>query len=133
VTRKAKKAKRPIGRPPIQITDDQLEQIERLSGYGLTEAQIAAVLSMHPNTLRAKKHAERVSVALEAGKAKAQGIVGQALFTRAKGGDISAIRWWEMTRAGRTEASRTEHTGAGGKDLPVSIPFYVVDPKPPKP
>lgn len=96
------------GRPPIVLTPEHLRQIETMAGLGLTEAAIASVLDMHPETLRHKKHIAEVSRALSRGKAKAEMIVGQALFTRAKGGEIKAITWWEMTRAGRSARTHVQ-------------------------
>lgn len=99
--------KRPPG--PIVITDEILRQAEELAGYGLSHAQIAAVLGMAERTLREKKSdCEAFDAALERGKAKAAGIIGKALFLRAKDGDVAAIRWWEMTRQGRSERQQTE-------------------------
>jgi hypothetical protein len=48
-----------------------------------------------------RKNEQRINAVLEAGKAKAQGNIGKALYHRALEGDIAAIRWWEMTRAKR--------------------------------
>jgi hypothetical protein len=84
-----------------------LRQVEELAGYGLTMAQIAAVLGFSERTLHNKKTDELVA-ALQRGKAKAAAIVGKALFVRAKEGDVPAIRWWEMTREGRSERQQTE-------------------------
>jgi hypothetical protein len=91
--------------PPLD--ENMLRQVEELAGYGLTMAQIAAVLGFSERTLHNKKTDELVA-ALQRGKAKAAAIVGKALFVRAKDGDVPAIRWWEMTREGRSERSQTE-------------------------
>ena len=91
--------------PPLD--DNMLRQVEELAGYGLTMAQIAAVLGFSERTLHNKKTDELVA-ALQRGKAKAAAIVGKALFVRAKEGDVPAIRWWEMTREGRSERQQTE-------------------------
>lgn len=86
-----------------------LRQTEELAGYGLSAAQIAAVLGISETTFHARKQdSAAFSEALERGKAKAAGIVGKALFLRAKDGDVAAIRWWEMTRQGRSERQHTE-------------------------
>jgi hypothetical protein len=96
-------------RPPIVITDEVLRQAEELAGYGLSHAQIAAVLGMAERTLREKKSEnEAFDAALGRGRAKAAGIIGKALFLRAKDGDVAAIRWWEMTRQGRSERQHTD-------------------------
>ena len=100
-------AKNRAGRPRKVITNEHLTQIETLAGYGMTEAAIAHILGMSPVTFwRNKTQLRPVIVkALARGRAVAESVVGEALFNRAKGGDIQAIRWWEMTRAGRRTAS----------------------------
>jgi hypothetical protein len=92
----------------IAITPDMIRQAEELAGYGLTSAQIASVLGMAERTLRQKKaDSEEFDAALTRGRAKAAGVVGKALFLKAKEGDVAAIRWWEMTRQGRSEKQQT--------------------------
>lgn len=97
------------GRPPIVFTPYQLRQMETLAGYGLTQASIAAVIGVNPETLTNKKQTvPEVSQALARGKAVAEAAVGQALYTKAKKGDIKAITWWEMTRAGRSSRQHVQ-------------------------
>jgi len=90
-----------MARPRKDFTDRDIGQIETLAGYGLSLTQIAAVMGVSESEFQSRRNEPKVSVALEAGKAKAQGVVGKALYLRAKDGDIAAIRWWEMTRAKR--------------------------------
>jgi AraC-like DNA-binding protein len=90
-----------MGRPRKDFTERDIGQIETLAGYGLSLPQIAAVMGLSEREFETRKNESLVKAALEAGKAKAQGVVGKALYLRAKDGDIAAIRWWEMTRAKR--------------------------------
>ncbi len=83
------------------FTDRDIGQIETLAGYGLSLPQIAAVMGVSEREFTTRRNEPRINAALEAGKAKAQGVVGKALYLRAKDGDVNAIRWWEMTRAKR--------------------------------
>jgi hypothetical protein len=93
-----------------EITEDLLRQAEELAGYGLSMPQIAAVLGFCERTLhRRKNENESLLAALKRGRARAAAIVGKALFQRAKDGDVPAIRWWEMTREGRSEKNETAH------------------------
>lgn len=102
-------SREPMGRPRKIITDEHLRQIEALAGYGLTEAAIATVLDMDPATFRRKKADEaRVMRALEKGKRVAESVIGQALYVKAKSGDLGAIVWWEKTRADRRETVKQE-------------------------
>lgn len=99
-----------MGRPvTIIITDEMLRKIELMAGWGLSLAQIAAVIGISMGSLVKKKtDEERVFRALEAGKAKAEARVGKSLFERATDGDVAAIRWWEMTRARRSAEVKVE-------------------------
>lgn len=97
------------GKHTKPLTENDLRQVEELAGYGLSLDQIAAVLGFSERTLHYKKDSNPDLVAaIQRGKAKAAAIVGKSLFTRAKDGDVPAIRWWEMTREGRSERQQTE-------------------------
>lgn len=118
----------PGGRPFRQITPDHLRQIEILAGYGLTDLAIANVIGIGKMTLlRRKKGDALVAEAIARGKAKAEGVVGKALFRKAKSGDVAAIKWWEMTRAGRSEKATTETSVSG--TVAVTITRRVVYPE----
>lgn len=98
-----------MARPRKDISDDQLLEIERMAGYGLSEAQIAHCLGMAPNTFaRNKRMHERVLEAIQKGKANAEKAVGGRLFDKALQGDLGAIVWWEKTRADRRETIKQE-------------------------
>lgn len=88
-------------RKATDFTDREIQQIETLAGYGLSIPQIAAVIGISLTEFEGRQRGTKVKKALEAGRAKAQAVVGKALFLRAKEGDVPAIRWWEMTRAKR--------------------------------
>lgn len=103
------------GRPPIEVTDEHIVQIAKLAGYGMTEASIAWVIGMCPDTFRIKKgQDDRIARALEKGKSDAEDRIGKALYEKAIAGDLGAIVWWEKTRANRYERSRQEITGKDG-------------------
>lgn len=95
------------GKHTKPLTENDLRQVEELAGYGLTLGQIAAVLGFSERTLHNKKTDELIA-AIQRGKAKAAAIVGKSLFGRARDGDVPAIRWWEMTREGRSERSQND-------------------------
>jgi hypothetical protein len=116
------------GRPPIQVSDKDCRTIAKLAGYGMTEASIAHILGMHPNTFaRKKQDDERIVVALEKGKSDAEQRVGKALYTKAINGDLGAIVWWEKTRADRYERQRQEHTGKDGGPIETKAAADPVD------
>lgn len=106
----------------IEITEDNLKQIEALAGYGMTLKQIAAVMGMHAGTFHIKKSEdERIQQAIDAGKAKAQGVVAKALFKKAKEGDIGAIKWWEMTRAKRRATLPVGDDGTTAQTININV------------
>ena len=119
---KSDKPKRGRGKPPILITAEHLRQAEELSGYGLSMAQIAAVLGLGERTLYEKAADDHeLSAALLRGKAKAAAVVGKALFLKAKDGDVKAIQWWEMTRDGRSAKVAAEVSGPDKGPVQVEI------------
>ncbi len=110
-----------MSRAARPITDRDLREIEILSGFGLTEAAVARVLGFSARQFRRRKRADRVLAALEKGRALAQAKVADALFKRAIRGDITAIIWWEKTRAGRTDRQVIEQSGKDGAPLEVHV------------
>lgn len=71
---------------------------------------------MSERTFRDKKQESCVSAALETGRAVAEAQVGKALYHKALAGDITAIRWWETTRAGRSERQIIRH-----EEVPILV------------
>ena len=90
-----------MARPRIPI---DTAEIERLASCGLTDAQICAALSVHPETLRRRKRdsAEFVD-ALTRGRARGTAAVASALYDKAVAGDLKAQMFFLKTRAGWTE------------------------------
>lgn len=112
----------PVGKPGppfIVVTEAHLFQVEEAAGYGLTARMIARIVfGCTDSTLREIcRRDARVADALEAGHAKAAFTVGKALYMKAKGGDVPAIRWFEMTRQNRSERIDGTLTGAGGNPI----------------
>lgn len=98
-----------MGRPS-KIGPDEIKKIEILSGLGLTRPMIAAHIGISERNFdQQASEREDIKTALKQGRAFAQQAVAAALFNRAKSGDVNAIRWWEMTRAGRAEKVDNTH------------------------
>jgi hypothetical protein len=114
-----------VARPAFDLTDEHVRNIRVLAGYGLSLAQIAAVIGINERTLTRHKSTEiRVASALERGRAEAQATIGRSLFERARDGDVAAIRWWEMTRAGRTQAVRQINEGVPQSPVTIVLPDW---------
>ena len=82
-----------LGRPAIEIDQGVIEKAEKLAAQGLTLNQISSVLGFHTSTLCEKQNDfPELKEAIKRGRAKGIGIVTNALFEKAKGGDnISMI------------------------------------------
>ena len=115
------------GRPPFEITEKVIAQIETLAGYGLTVVQIAAVIGCSEATLHAKKNDEAVFGAFTRGRARAEAMVGKSLFEKAKAGEGWAVQWWEKTRAGRSDRQVIEHSGPEGGPVKVEVSDAAAD------
>jgi hypothetical protein len=98
------------GQPPLAPTDEERVMVEKLSGLGLQQESIAAMIrdGIDTNTLRL--HFKRE---LELGKAKANGKIAKTLFDKAVAGDTGSLIWWTKTQMRWAETQKHEivHTG----------------------
>src|SRR4051794_37778332 len=102
-----------MGRPAH--TPDPLlrRQVEALAGYGVPEAEIAAMVDIDPKTLR--KHYRHE---LDHGHAKANAKVAENLYRKATGDgreSVMAAIFWLKARARWKEVSVNEHSGIDGQ------------------
>ena len=81
------------GRKKINFTDEDIANIERWSGDGLSEAQIATLLGCSLSTIARKKREKgRFDTALKKGKTRAVQLVANKIFQNAMdGNETSAI------------------------------------------
>lgn len=90
-----------MGRKVIEI---DIAEVERLAGLGLTQDEIALSLGVSLATItRRQRDNDDFDEAIKRGKAKANQEVANALFGKAAAGDMTAVIWWEKTRAGRSD------------------------------
>jgi len=98
------------GRPAFVPTDEEREYVEKLSGIGLVQEQIAALIrdGIHSDTLR-----DHFGKELLAGKAKANAKIGGTLYQKAINGDTGSLIWWTKTQMRWAETQKHEivHTG----------------------
>lgn len=96
----------------LKITDAHLSQIEAMMHTGVTLKECAHILGLCPRAfVNYRKDDPRINEAIERGKAKSNANVGKSLYKQAIGGNMNAIRWYEITRTGhreRTEIVTTE-------------------------
>ena len=93
-------------------TDESKRMVESTSGLGLPHEQIAILVGIDDKTLRKHYRTE-----LDMGKAKANGQIAKTLFSKATGGDTTALIWWTKTQLKWAETQKHELTGADGAPL----------------
>ena len=79
------------GRPAFKPTDEQRALVEQVAGYGLPEAQIAALVSIDIDADTLRKHFRQE---LAQGRARANTEIGKTLYQKAIGGDTASLIWW---------------------------------------
>ena len=101
-----------VGRPPYEKTNEDTKLVEALSIAGVTQNLIAQILKISEPTLRKNYRSQ-----LDTSKARANAIISQALFKRAKDGNVLAQIFWLKTQAGWREKNYHEITGKDGDPL----------------
>ena len=111
----------PIKRPgnqPFVPTDKDRQQVERMTGFGLTQEQICKIMGISENTLR-KYFADE----LENGVSRINSAVAQNLFsiaTSKEPGSVAAAIFWMKTRGKWRETNHHVHSG-DDKEPPIKI------------
>ena len=79
-------------------------EVERLSGIGLSNKEVASALGIAEATLyRSKQDNESFESALKKGRAKAAADIANAVYENAMKGNITAQIWYEKTRRGLSD------------------------------
>ena len=101
-----------VGRPPYIKTDEDAKTVEALAIAGVKQSLIADIVKISEPTLRKNFRKE-----LDTSKARANAIISQALFKKAKDGNVVAQIFWLKTQAGWKEKNAIELTGKDGDKL----------------
>jgi hypothetical protein len=104
-----------MGRPSHTPDPIMRRQVEALAGYGVPEAEIAAMVEVDPKTLRKYYRHE-----LDHGHAKANAKVAENLYRKATGDgreSVTAAIFWLKVRARWKETSVHEHAGVPGHPI----------------
>jgi hypothetical protein len=98
-------------------TEQERRQVEALSGYGLSQDHICALIrdGISLDTLR-----EHFRDELVRGKAKANAQVTKSIFQKVLAGDSGMMRYWGATQLGWRETQHVEHTGKDGGAITVA-------------
>ena len=115
--RKDPKKKKPAGQKPFKITPAILKKAEALAATGINQRQIAANLGMGESTFYEKlvsvpELADRIAT----GRQKGITLVVNAVFNKAKAGDIQAAKYFlnNKDKADWKEKIENTHVGADG-------------------
>ena len=101
-----------VGRPSYIKKDDDAKLVEALAIAGVTQTLIAQIVKISEPTLRKNFRKE-----LDTSKARANAVISQALFKKAKDGNVVAQIFWLKTQAGWKEKNYHELTGKDGDKL----------------
>ena len=101
-----------VGRPPYIKTEDDAKLVEALAIAGVTQTLIAQRVKISEPTLR-----QYFRIHLDTSKARANAVISQALFKKAKDGNVVAQIFWLKTQAGWKEKNYHELTGKDGDQL----------------
>jgi hypothetical protein len=118
-----------MARPSHQPDEAQRRQVEALAGYGVPEAEIAALVGVDAKTLR--KHYRHE---LDHGHSKANAKVAENLYHMALGEGreaVTAAIFWLKARARWKEVSIHEHGGVAGQPIEqriTKIQHIIVEP-----
>ncbi len=106
------------GKPLTVITDDQLQQIEKLASV-LSKQQIADYLGVGRTTFyEIEQRQPEVSEHYNRGKSKAIGSVAHGLLQKAQSGDTQSAIFYLKTQAGWKEKQDINHTSDDGSMTP---------------
>ena len=101
-----------VGRPPYIKKEDDAKLVEALTIAGVTQTLIAQIVKISEPALRKNFRKE-----LDTSKARANAVISQALFKKAKDGNVVAQIFWLKTQAGWKEKNALELTGKDGDKL----------------
>ena len=87
-----------------ELTEKDLQQLETMAGFGLTNNQMAAILGMGRATLQ-RRIAEDpiVSETIEKGKSKTAYQVTKKLYDKCMEGNVTSILFWLKCRCNWSE------------------------------
>ena len=108
------------GRPKFEITEEVCKKAEKLAAQGLTLEQIARVLGISYQTLNEKSKDYSVfSDAIADGKAKGVASITNAVFERAKSGDVQAAKYYLNNRDNKNWSDKRDFNLGGQDDNPI--------------
>lgn len=109
----------PAGRPPFEITEQVLKKVETLAAQGLNYKQIGHVLGIsHETFIKKRQEFSELTDAIERGRSKGVATITNALFEKAKSGDVNAAKYFLNNRDNNNWADRTENINRNIDETP---------------
>ena len=99
------------GKPPTPITKREREMVRKLSGFGISPVEIAALLRTGISTETLYKHFREDMIL---GRSETNLSVSQKILKKALAGDNAMLTLWAKTRMGWTEKQQVEVSGPDG-------------------
>lgn len=104
----------------IQLSPEQIQQVETMSGLGLRVEDMAAVLGISTRTMhRRLADTSDVAAARARGRAIANMNVSRKAYEMATKGNVHLIKFWLATQADWKEKHAHEHSGKDGGPIQV--------------
>ena len=115
------------GRPEIEITEDQIKEVETLAAV-LSTGYIADYFCIGRTTFYAlMERKPDISERYKKGRAKAKGAIAGSLIQKARAGELGAQIFYLKTQAGWRETTHLEHTSPDGSMTPTAIERVIID------
>jgi hypothetical protein len=95
-------------RPPFKPTAAERKLVEQMAAVGIPQESQCLVVRDGIDEKTLRKHFRRE---LDTAATKANAKVAGTLFSKAMGGDTTALIWWTKTRMKWSERQEVEHTG----------------------
>src|SRR5688572_17396180 len=117
-----------MGRIKIEFDEEDIRQVETMSGLGLNMDEIAAILGVSKDTVERRMNENGdLKAAIERGRAVAKNVITRTAYEMAKKGTVPAMTmFWLKCRANWTEKNVHELTGPDGGPIQQSVLFEFI-------
>ncbi len=115
------------GRPEIELTEDQIKEVETLAAV-LSTGDIADYFGIGRTTFYAlMERNPDISERYKKGRAKAKGAIAGSLIQKARAGELGAQIFYLKTQCGWKETQSLEHSSPDGSMTPTKIERIIID------
>ncbi len=115
------------GRPEIELTEDQIKEVETLAAV-LSTGDIADYFGIGRTTFYAlMERNPDISERYKKGRAKAKGAIAGSLIQKARSGELGAQIFYLKTQCGWKETQSLEHSSPDGSMTPTKIERIIID------